>query len=308
MFEQTKKTLITGAHGMVGSCLTEKLKELGYNDLLTPTRHDLDLTDSKQVDKYIYETRPKYVFHLAAVVGGIQFNIDNPVKMLKDNLKININVFESCNKYKIEKMLYLGSSCTYPAECKQPMKEEYLLTGKLEPTNEGYALAKIIGLKLAEYYKKQNGLNVVCLIPPNLYHENKVADSKSHVLEALVKKICEAKINSFSNVIVWGDGESRRELMHADDIADAMLYFIDKNPGLINVGTGTDCSIKELMQMIAEEAEYAGEIVWDKTKPNGMRKKLMNVDKMKGFGFKPKISIREGIKRSIKKYMELSKV
>jgi GDP-L-fucose synthase len=291
---------------MVGSQLVKKLKELGYNNLLTPDKHYLDFRNQKAVNLYFNFNKPEYVFHLAAKVGGIQANIDNPVIFLNDNLLINSNIFYSCNITKVKKVLYLGSSCIYPTSCPQPMKEEYLLDGKLESTNEGYALSKIVGLKLAEYYYKQYGLKTICLMPPNLYHEDKIANENSHVFEMLIKKICDAKIDNLPEVEVWGDGESHREFMHVEDLIDAMLYFFDRyeTPDFINVGTGVSYSIAKLVQMICEIVDYKGNICWDLTKPNGMRKKCLNINKMSSLGFVPKINICEGIKRSVKKYKE----
>lgn len=303
--EEMDKILITGSRGMVGSALVSKLKELGFMNLLTPPSRELDLTDRKAVDNYIYANKPNYVFHLAAVVGGIQANIDNPVKFLDDNLLINTNLFSACNTWNVDKILYLGSSCIYPKDCPQPMKEEHLLTGPLEPTNEGYALAKIVGLKLAKYYYQKYDLRTVCLMPPNIYGTGDHYDSEnSHVLSALISKINLAKVHDLPFISLWGTGIARREFIHVDDVVKAMLYLFDliDTPEIINIGTGLDLTIKELAEIIKKEIGYGGEIRWDESKPNGMLKKCLDVSKMKSYGFYPYIDLDRGIKQSIKEY------
>ena len=305
---KNKRILVTGASGMVGKVLVKRLTSLGFKNILkTPSSSKLDLKDSKQVNDYFEKYKPRFVYHLAAKVGGIQSNIDNPVEYLLDNALMNCNVLKACSEHNVEKVLYLGSSCIYPTKCKQPMKEEYLLSGKLEPTNEGYALSKIMGLKLAEYYCKQYGLKSICLMPPNLYHEDKVSNKSSHVFEDLIKRIYEAKYYNLSEMPVWGNGKAKREFMHVNDLVDGMLYFMDcffddyDFPSFINIGVGKDYSIKKLVKMICKEAGYKGKIIWDKSKPNGMKRKCMDVTRMKKLGFTPKIKIDEGIKLSINK-------
>lgn len=304
--KKTDKILILGANGMVGKVLVKKLKKQGYLNLLTPTSKQLDLTNQEQTQNYFCNNEPDYVFFLAAKVGGIQANIDYPIDFLENNILMVANVFNSCNFVKVEKILYLGSSCIYPTACKQPMKEEYLMTGPLEPTNEGYALSKIVGLKLAEAYYKQCGMKTICLMPPNLYHEDKIADENSHVFETLIKRICDAKINNIPEIEVWGNGEACREFMHVDDLVDAMLFFFDnyETPDVINVGTGFDYSIAKLVEMICKIVDYRGSIYWNVNKPSGMKRKLMDNRKMILKGFIPKVSIVEGIERSVKKYIE----
>lgn len=308
--KKNSKILITGATGMVGSNLYKKLLSLGYKKIIAPgiNRRKYDLKSESEVFELFNEEKPEYVFMIAARVGGIQANINDPVWFLSDNLKINLNLFKCCYMFGIKKSLYLGSSCIYPKDCKQPMKEEDLLSGLLEPTNEGYALSKIVGLKLAEYYYKQYGMKTICLMPPNLYYESKIANENSHVFESLIKKICDAKINNLSEITIWGDGTARREFMNVDDLCSAILYFFNKyeTPDIINVGTGIDYTIAELVSMICKEVDYDGSIYWDITKPNGMKQKLMDVSKMKKLGFKPKINIHEGIKKSVKYYKEKS--
>lgn len=304
--------LITGSTGMVGSNLYNKLISEGYSNIIAPGKNfkKIDLRNHNEVYKVFVKNKIKYVFHLAAKVGGIQANIDNPVSFLKDNLLINVNVFDCCHKFHVEKILYLGSSCIYPTKCKQPMKEEYLMDGKLEPTNEGYALSKICGLKLAEYYHKQYGVKTVCLMPCNIYGTNDHYDLKSsHVLSALIKRFSEAKDADAKEVVLWGTGTARREFIHVQDVIDAILYFFDKidNPEIINIGPGKDFSIMGLAQIVKEAVGYKGKVNFDHIHPDGMMKKCLNVKKMEKYGFKPKVELLEGISRSIKEYKELCK-
>ena len=302
---KTDKILVTGAHGMVGSSLVTKLQKEGYENILTPSSKELNLTLQDQTNNYFFDNTPDYVFHLAAKVGGIQANINNPALFLRDNLLINCNVFDACSSVKVKKVLYLGSSCIYPTKCEQPMKEEYLLSGKLEPTNEGYALSKIIGLKLAEVYYKQFGLKSVCLMPCNIYGTGDCFDlDNSHVLSALVKKFVDAAQTKKKGVSLWGDGSARREFIHVNDVVDSILYLFDKidEPKIINIGPGDDLTIKELAKIIAKSANFKGKTFGDKTKPSGMKKKLLCVSKMKELGFSPKIGLENGIRQTINEY------
>jgi len=304
--------LITGATGMIGSNLFDKLTKDGYTNIIAPGKNckRIDLRNHNEVYKIFIKNNIKYVFHLAAKVGGIQANIDNPVSFMKDNLLINVNLFDCCHKFHIEKVLYLGSSCIYPTKCKQPMKEEYLMTGPLEQTNEGYALSKICGLKLAEYYHKQYEMKIICLMPCNVYGTNDNYDLKnSHVLSALIKKFVDAEKNKEEQVLVWGDGKARREFIHVSDLIDAIIYFFDKlnSPEIINIGTGIDITIDSLAQLIKKESKYLGKIVYEKSKSNGMMKKCLDVTKMKKMGFETKINLIAGIKKSIEEYKEVYK-
>ena len=241
----------------------------------------------------------------AAKVGGIQANIDNPATFLLDNLQIQNNIFEASLKNDVEKLVFLGSSCIYPKACPQPMKEEYLLTGKLEPTNEGYAIAKIAGLKLLEGMYKQHGFNSISLMPCNLYGPNDSFDLKhSHVLSALVKRFTDAAENNDESITLWGTGIARREFMHVNDVAEAIVFLMEdyNNPEFINIGCGYDISIKELAETIAKKTGFTGTINWDDTKPDGMLKKCMDVSRMEALGFKPQISLQQGIEEMIEIY------
>jgi GDP-L-fucose synthase len=275
-----------------------------------PNSKELDLRNQKNVEEYFNINKPDYVFHLAAKVGGIAANIQSPAEFLYDNLMIEGNVIESSRKNSVEKLLFLGSSCIYPRECPQPMKEEYLLTGKLEPTNEGYALAKICGLKMCENYNKQYGTNFINLMPPNIYGINDHFDFKnSHVISSLITKFNDAKEKNQEVVEVWGTGISRREFLFVEDVADAMFYFMKnysaKEIGpFVNIGSGEDISIKGLAFLIKDITQYSGEIKFDETKPDGMPKKLLDSSKAAGFGWKAKTNLRTGLEKTINWYVK----
>ena len=305
------KIYITGSSGMVGKTLTNKLKDEGFENIITTTSKELNLKNQYKVNKFFKEKKPEYIFHLAAKVGGIGANIKSPAEFLNDNLQINSNVINAAHKNKTKKLLYLGSSCIYPKECKQPMKEEYLLSGKLEPTNEGYSIAKIAGLKLCEFYSKQYGDNFISLMPPNLYGINEKFDSKnSHVVASLIKKFHKAKINNEKEVIVWGTGKARREFLYVNDIIDAMIYFMkyenskDLAP-FTNIGSNTDISIYDLAKLIKKITKFKGNIELDKTKPDGMPKKLLDTSKANDLGWKSKTTLEEGLKKTYKWFLEL---
>lgn len=298
---------IAGHNGMVGSAFYRKLKSEGFDNIITKRSSELDLTNQEQVFSFFQETKPEYVILCAAKVGGINANIQAPAEFLFDNLAIQMNVIHASHLHNVKKIIFLGSSCIYPKESPQPMKEEYLLSGKLEPTNEGYAIAKIAGLKLIEKYHEQYNMNVLSLMPCNLYGPNDHFDlEKSHVLSALVKRFVDAKNNNTPTITLWGTGIAKREFLHVNDLAEAMFFLLNNydSPEFINIGCGKDISIKELALLIAKETEYEGDILWDDTKPNGMLKKCLDVSKMENAGFFPKISIEEGIKEMIKIYKE----
>jgi len=301
---------IAGHCGMVGSAIFRKLKEKGYRNIVCRSHEHLDLTLQKDVADFFDKEQPQYVFLAAARVGGIQANIEYPAKFLYENLAIQNNVIHQSYLNGVKKFCFLGSSCIYPRECPQPMKEEYLLTGPLEPTNEGYALAKITGFKMIEFYRKQYGFLGISVMPCNLYGTNDSFDPLySHVLSALVKKIVDAVDSETQSVTIWGTGEARREFMHVDDAAESILFLMEHydSPKIINIGWGEDVSIKELAILIAQKAAFEGELIWDTSRPDGMLRKCMDVSRMKDFGYTPKITLEEGIQKTIEEYKELKR-
>ena len=300
---------IAGHNGMVGSAILRKLLLEGFDKIITADRSKLDLTDDKAVESFFYLNNPEIVIIAAAKVGGIQANIDNPVDFLLDNLIIQNNLIKNAVKYEAKKIVFLSSSCIYPRNCKQPMHESDILTGVLEPTNEGYALAKIAGMKLLEAYSKTKNIECLTLIPCNLYGPNDSFDlTKSHVLSALIKRFTDARNTGIENITLWGTGHARREFMHVDDIANAVFYFLNNSTlsNTINIGPGIDISIKELAQLIAKKVGFQGEICWDPSKPDGMLKKCMDVNQMKSLGFHPLISLEQGINQMIEIYKNLN--
>ena len=310
MTDRRGKVLVTGAKGMVGSALFKFLKQQSFKFVLSPSRRELDLCNRKEVHNYFMKHRPDYVFMIAAKVGGIAANQAEPVSFLSDNVRMIINLFEACYKYQTRKNLFLGSSCIYPRECDQPMKEEYFLTGPLEPTNEGYALAKIVGLKLAKYYHQQFGMLTICLMPCNIYGTQDHFNLKhAHVLSALARRFVDAKDEARSSITLWGTGMPRREFIHVDDLAKAILFLMDHYDSLdiINVGTGTDISIRNLADLIAKEIGYDGEIIWDSSKLGGMPRKCLDLSRLTAIGFTTSITLKEGIRRTIEEYRQRKK-
>jgi GDP-L-fucose synthase len=293
---------------MVGKAVTKCYAEKTQLKILSPSRKEVDLREYVQVDNYFEECRPDYVLMIAAKVGGIAANKADPVGFMAENTRLQQNLFEACHKYDVKKALFLGSSCIYPRDCPQPMKEEYLLTGPLEPTNEGYALAKIMGLKLALYYFQQYDRLTVCPMPCNIYGTNDHFDLKtSHVLSALVRRFVDAKDEEKPDVTMWGTGSARREFIHVDDVADAIHFFMEQveTPEHINLGTGTDVSIFELANLIAELVDYQGELKWDSSMPDGMPRKCLDISRLTALGFQPRVELRDGIKRTIAEYRQL---
>ena len=309
MISNKDKIYIAGHTGMLGSAIHRLLSKKGFNNIISASHQELNLTDSRAVENFFRSNRPDVVILAAAKVGGIQANIDFPAEFLYENLMIQSNVIHHSYLNSVKNFCFLGSSCIYPKECLQPMSEEYLLAGPLEPTNEGYALAKISGLKMIEYYKRQYGFSGMSLMPCNLYGTNDSFDPlHSHVLSALVKKIDDATELGIQEICLWGSGVARREFMHVDDAAAATLFFLESNvfaSSLINVGWGEDISIKELASKIALKAGYKGSFTWDTTKPDGMLKKCLDISKMKDYGFTPTISLDEGILKTIEEYKAL---
>ena len=301
----SSKLYIAGHNGMVGSACLSLLKANGFSNFVLRSSKELNLTNQQATNDFFKNEQPDIVIFAAAKVGGIQANIDAPAEFLYDNLMIQSNVIEASKQNGVKLFVNIGSSCIYPRESPQPMKEEYLMDGKVEPTNEGYAIAKIAGLKMTSYYKKQYGFNSINLMPCNLYGKNDSFDLKhSHVLSALVKRFTDAKNESLDEITLWGTGSARREFMNVDDLASAILYFIKQpfNDDFINIGWGIDISIKELAELIKEKTQYKGEIKWDTSKPDGMPRKCMEVSKMKSKGFSPKRDLEQGINQMILEY------
>ncbi len=303
--DKNNNIYIAGHAGMVGSAVLRLLKKDGFNNLILKSSKDLDLRDQVAVERFFSNERPDIVIMAAAHVGGIQANINSPAEFLYDNLTIQNNVIHQSYKYGVKKFCFLGSSCIYPRESIQPIKEEYLMTGQLEPTNEGYALAKIAGLKMVEYYNRQYNFPGISVMPCNLYGTNDSFDpTRSHVLSALVKKFVDAVEENIQTVDVWGSGKARREFMHVDDAARAIVFMMEhyEKSDFINIGWGKDISINELANIIAMKTRFWGEIKWDISKPDGMLRKCLDVSKMLDIGFNPKISLEEGIDKMIIEY------
>ena len=308
--KKESKIYIAGHRGMVGSAILRKLKERGHQNIVCRSHEHLDLTQQKDVEDFFDKEQPGYVFLAAARVGGIQANIDHPAEFLYENLVIQNNVIHQSFLHGVKKLCFLGSSCIYPMECPQPMKEEYLLTGPLEPTNEGYALAKIAGFKMIEFYRKQYGFCGISVMPCNLYGTNDSFDPlHSHVLSALVKTFVDAVDSGTQSVTIWGTGKARREFMHVDDAAEAILFLMEHYDShqIINIGWGEDISIKELALLIAQKAGFEGKLIWDTSRPDGMLRKCMDVSRMKDLGYTPKITLEEGIQKTIEEYKELKR-
>lgn len=299
------KIYVAGHLGMVGSAIVRRLKKDGYENLVFRSITELDLKNYNDVEEFFQNEKPNYVFLAAAIVGGIQANIDYPATFLIDNLMIQNNIIHLSYKYGVKKLLFLGSSCVYPRLCKQPMKEEYLLTGPLEPTNEAYALAKITGLKLIEYYNRQYRTDFISVMPCNLYGYNDNFNLvTSHVLAASILRVHTAMKNNDPYITIWGDGSARREFMFVDDVADAILFLMEKFSDLkhINIGVGYDVSITELHEIISEVLGYKGYIKFDMKRPNGMPQKLLDVTKLHNLGWNHKVDLREGISRTYEWY------
>lgn len=310
MINKSSKIYITGHRGMLGSTTLNLFKEAGYTNIITATHAELDLTNQRAVEDFFQKEKPEYVIHIAAKVGGIKANIDNPAIFLYDNLIMQANVIHSSYKNDVKKFVFLGSSCIYPRESPQPMKEEFLLTGKLEPTNEGYAIGKIAGIKLLETYYQQYGFNSISLMPSNIYGPNDSFDlAHAHVLSSLVKRFVDAQEENARSVTLWGTGIARREFLNVADCANAILYLFENynSQQFINIGPGNDISIKELATLISQKVGYEGEILWDASKPDGMLRKCMDVNKMKQAGFAPAILLEQGIEEVIKSYKKLKK-
>lgn len=310
MIAKDAKIFIAGHRGMVGSAVMRKFKAEGYTNLIVRTRQELDLCRQEAVENFYAEEKPEYVIVASARVGGIKANMEHKAEFLLENTQIQNNLIYQAYKHDVKKLCFLGSSCIYPAQSPQPIKEEYLLTGPLEPTNEGYAIAKIAGYKLACYLHEQYGFGAISLMPCNLYGTNDHFDyENSHVLSALVRRFCDAIDEGAPSVTCWGSGIARREFLHVDDMADAIYFMVNKwdQAEFVNVGSGTDISIKELAELIAKLTGFSGNIKWDKTKPDGMLLKRMDISKLNKIGWKPKISLETGITMLIGEYRKRKK-
>ncbi|MBA3016816.1 MAG: GDP-L-fucose synthase [Proteobacteria bacterium] len=305
--EKDSKIYIAGHRGLVGSAIMRRLEIEGYKNFITRTHAELDLTRQEKVEEFFREERPDYVFLAAARVGGIYANNTFPAEFIYSNLTIQTNIIHASYLFGVKKMLFLGSSCIYPKNCHQPMKEEYLLGGHLEPTNEPYAVAKIAGIKMCQAYNRQYGTNFLSVMPTNLYGPNDNFDLKtSHVLPALIRKFHEAKIKSLSEVEIWGTGSPMREFLHVDDLADACLFLMKNynKSEIINIGAGKDLTIKELAEIIACIVKFEGRLVFNSIKPDGMPKKLLDVSRLHSLGWMAKIGLEQGIAKTYKWYVE----
>lgn len=305
--EKDAKIYIAGHRGMVGSAIKRKLEKEGYTNIVVRTSSEVDLRNQQEVKEFFETDSPDYVFVAAAKVGGIVANNTYRAEFLYDNLMIQNNVIHHSYLNKVKKLLFLGSSCIYPKLAPQPLKEEYLLTGKLEPTNEPYAIAKIAGIKMCDAYREQYGCNFISAMPTNLYGPNDNYDlQNSHVLPALIRKFHEAKNGNKPSVEIWGTGSPLREFMHVDDLAEA-CYFLMLNynePGFVNVGTGEDISIKDLATLIKTSIGFEGELKFDTSKPDGTPRKLMDVSRLKSFGFSARIGLKEGIEKTYQDFLK----
>ena len=296
--QKSDKIFIAGHKGMVGSAVTRALEDAGFSNLLKRTRAEMDLADTRAVADCFRNEKPKIVIFAAAKVGGIKANNDFPVEFLTDNVRIQTNVISAAHEYGVRKLLFLGSSCIYPKHAPQPIPESALLTGPLEPTNEAYAIAKIVGIKLCQAYQREYGANFISAMPTNMYGPNENFDLEtSHVLAALLRKAHEAKTKRTKELLVWGTGTPRREFLHVDDCASACLFLLENydSPEIINVGCGEDVTIRELAELICDIVGFDGDLTWDKTKPDGTPRKLLDVSKIRTLGWKPRIPLRQGI-------------
>ena len=305
--DKDSKIYIAGHRGLVGSAIMRRLKAEGYKNLITRTHAELDLTRQERVEEFFHEERPDYVFLAAARVGGIYANNTYPAEFIYSNLTIQTNIIHASYVFKVKKMLFLGSSCIYPKNCPQPMKEEYLLSGPLEPTNEPYAVAKIAGIKMCQAHNRQYGTNFLSVMPTNLYGPNDNFDLKtSHVLPALIRKFHEAKIKGLSEVVIWGTGSPRREFLHVDDLVDACLFLMNNYNGskIVNIGVGKDQTIRELAEIIAGLTGFKGSIRFDTGKPDGTPVKRLDVSKINSIGWRARIGLEQGIAETYKWYVE----
>jgi GDP-L-fucose synthase len=314
--DSDSRVLVAGANGMVGSAIVRNLEEKGYTNIIKGTRDDVDFTNQDETERYFCSEEPEYVFIAAAKVGGIMANNNYKADFLTENIQIQTNLIQQSHNFGVKKLLFLGSSCIYPKYATQPITEDQLMTGALEPTNDSYAIAKIAGIMMCQAYRQQHGFNAISLMPTNLYGPNDNFDLEtSHVLPAMIAKFHMAKKDGYvidqggpwygPSVNLWGDGSAMREFLHVDDLAEACYVCMQNynESEHINVGTGEDVKIWELANIISEVVGFPGEISWDFTKPNGTPRKVLNVDKIKSLGWQPKIGLREGIKKTYDWYL-----
>jgi len=305
--EKNDKIYVAGHLGLVGSAITRNLIKNGYTNLILKTRQELNLLNQQEVAIFFETEKPDYVFLAAAKVGGIIANSKYPAEFIYENLMVQNNIINSAYNNKVKKLLFLGSSCIYPKLATQPIKEEYLLTSPLEKSNEAYAIAKIAGLKLCEYYNKQYGTQYIAVMPTNLYGPNDNFNlENSHVLPAMIRKFHEAKINNDQNLTLWGSGLPKREFLHVDDLAEATIFLMNnyKGENILNIGTGEDMSIKELAETIKEIVDFAGDIIWDDSKPDGTPRKLLDVSLINSLGWKYKTNLKDGIENTYRWFLD----
>ena len=301
------KIYVSGHKGMVGSAIVRELNSQGYENIIVRSHEELDLTKQLDVEDFFKENEPEYVFMAAAKVGGIKANSEYPVDFLLDNLQMQNNIFQNSYKYKVKKLLFLGSSCIYPKECQQPIKEEFILTGSLEPTNEPYAIAKIAGIKACSYYNRQFGAKFIGVMPANCYGINDNFDSeKSHVVPALIRKYHEAKELHLEKVVLWGTGTPLRELLYVDDLADACVFLMNNYNGkeILNIGTDSEISIFELSNIIKKLVQYEGDIECDTTRPDGMMRRIVDSSRIHELGWSSKVGIEEGLTKTYKYFLD----
>lgn len=304
--ERRDKIYIAGHTGMVGSALYRKLQEQGYTNFVLRTHRELDLTNQQAVEDFFCEEQPQYVFLAAARVGGIAANMAEPAEFLMENLQMECNVIGSAYRHRVKKLMFLGSSCIYPKDAPQPLKEEYLMTGLLEPTNEGYAVAKIAGLKLCEYYRRQYGADFISVMPCNLYgYYDNFDPEKSHIVPGLIRRFHEAKVQKQKSVTVWGTGRAYRELLFADEMADACVYLMQNYSGgeFVNIGYGRDYTVMEIAKTVGRVVGYEGEILTDPDKPEGMYRKVVDSGKLRSLGWSPRYTLEEGLRMTYAWYV-----
>jgi len=300
------KIYVAGHRGMVGSAIVRRLQELGYNNIVTAPRNKLNLLDQSEVDNFFTKQKPEYVFLAAAKVGGIKANSEMKGDFIYDNLMIQTNVIRACKEQGVKKLLFLGSSCIYPKLAPQPIKEDYLLSGKLEPTNDAYAISKIAGIMMCQSFNQQYGTNFISVMPTNLYGKNDNYDlNNSHVLPAMIRKFHEAKLEGKEKVEIWGTGTPMREFLYVDDLADACVYLMNNynDSEIVNIGTGEDITIKDLAYLVKEVVEFQGEIYFNTDMPDGTPRKLLDVSKLKDLGWTYKTSLKEGIQKTYLDYV-----